>query len=56
MHKALGHFSLKFSVRTDKYHTLTLYPQTLRFFPDSDFIKWCLDNNLKLKAQINTNE
>ncbi len=55
-HQTVGHFSLKLLIHTENYNSLALHPQTLKFFPDNDFIQWCQALNLKLKIQLSSNE
>lgn len=50
--QASGHFSLKLVVHTKEYNTLGLHPQALNFFPDLDFISWCKENNISIKANV----
>jgi DNA polymerase-3 subunit alpha len=54
--QARGHFSLKFLITSDKYKSMILQPQDFKFFPDLDFIKWCGENNLKIRVQLSSNE
>jgi DNA polymerase-3 subunit alpha len=54
--QAIGHFNLKLVVHTKNYNTLALLPQSLNFFPDQDFIKWCKQHKISIKANIGNNE
>lgn len=52
----IGHFLLKLQIKSEKYNLITLKPQNFHFFPDNDFIKWCKNNNIRLKVQISNYE
>ncbi len=54
--QAVGHFNLKFKIKTELYNTLFIHPQALSFFPDLEFISWCKANKFVLKAVIESNE
>jgi DNA polymerase-3 subunit alpha len=51
-----GHFTLKIVVKTNKFNTLTLKPQSISFFPTTDFLDWCLASNIKVRLNAISNE
>ncbi|HOD17180.1 MAG TPA: DNA polymerase III subunit alpha [Candidatus Cloacimonadota bacterium] len=50
--KASGHFNMKLKVKTKDFNTLILQTQAVQIFPDRDFIRWCAENNYKVKAEV----
>ena len=54
--QATGHFDLNLVIQTNGYGLLQLLPQTIKFFPDKAFIQWCKENDLVIKANIDTDE
>lgn len=54
--QSTGHFNLKFLVHTDKFDTLMIQPSALTFFPDTEFILWCKENNLQVTASVADND
>ncbi len=51
-----GHFGLKLIIRTRQYKSLGLIPQSLNFFPEEDFVRWCKENNLNIRAVVSNGE
>jgi hypothetical protein len=51
-----GHFTLKIVVKTNKFNTLTLKPQSISFFPTTEFLVWCLASNIKVRLNAISNE
>ncbi len=54
--QAIGHFGLKLLVKTGRYESLLLQPQSFNFYPDHEFISWCRQRNLEMKAVLMSND
>jgi DNA polymerase-3 subunit alpha len=54
--QAIGHFDLKLLVKSSGFGLLMILPQTFKFYPDLEFLDWCRNRNLGLKAILMSND
>jgi len=54
--KGKGHFNLLIFVQTRQYDRLLLQSNSVRLFPDLDFIHWCSEQDLKFTVTVTSGD